>query len=50
MLRLFEKLGTVTVTSRNGPETYIEVELPLSDAPTLEMAPVNAATGHLRRA
>ena len=50
MLRLFEKLGTVTVTSTTGPETYIEVELDLSDAPTLKMALRSAATGQVWRA
>jgi GNAT superfamily N-acetyltransferase len=49
MLRLFEKLGTVTVTGRNGAETEIDVELPLSDSPTLELMLRSAATGHVSR-
>jgi GNAT superfamily N-acetyltransferase len=49
MLRLFEKLGTVTVTGRHGPETDIDVEFSLTDAPTLELALRAAATGHLGR-
>ncbi len=49
MLRLFEKLGDVTVTGRNGPETYIDVELQVSDSPTMELALRSAATGHVRR-
>jgi GNAT superfamily N-acetyltransferase len=49
MLRLFEKLGKVTVTARRGAETEIDVELPLSDPPTLELMLRSAATGHVRR-
>ena len=49
MLRLFEKLGRVTVTGRSGPETSIDVEFPLEDSPTLELALRSAATGHIRR-
>jgi GNAT superfamily N-acetyltransferase len=49
MLRLFEKLGTVRVTARNGAETEIDVELPLSDSPTLELMLRSAATGHIAR-
>ena len=49
MLRLFEKLGHVTVTGRSGPETHIDVEFPLEDSPTLELALRSAATGHIRR-
>ena len=49
MLHLFEKLGTVTVTGRDGAELEIDVELPVSDSPTLELALRSAATGHLRR-
>ena len=49
MLRLFEKLGTVTVTGRNGAETEIDVELPLSDSPTLELMLRSVATGHVSR-
>jgi GNAT superfamily N-acetyltransferase len=47
MLGLFEKLGKVTVTARNGSETEIDVELPLSDSPTLELMLRSAATGHI---
>ena len=47
MLHLFEKLGTVRVTEREGPELYIDVELQVSDAPTLELALRSAATGHI---
>jgi GNAT superfamily N-acetyltransferase len=49
MLGLFEKLGNVTVTARNGAETEIDVELPLSDSPTLELMLRSAATGHIAR-
>ena len=47
MLHLFEKLGTVHVTEREGPELFIAVELQVSDAPTLELALRSAATGHI---
>ena len=47
MLGLFEKLGTVTVTARHGTDTEIDVELPLSDSPTLELMLRSAATGHV---
>jgi GNAT superfamily N-acetyltransferase len=50
MMRLFEKLGAVTVTGRSGPETYIDVEFDVSDSPTLELALRSAATGHVRSA
>jgi GNAT superfamily N-acetyltransferase len=49
MLRLFEKLGDVTVTARHGAETDIDVELKVADAPTLELALRAVATGHLGR-
>ena len=49
MLRLFEKLGEVRVTGRNGPEIHIDVELQVADAPTLELALRSAATGHIGR-
>jgi GNAT superfamily N-acetyltransferase len=49
MLHLFEKLGTVQVTGRDGPELSIDVELQVSDAPTLELALRSAATGHIGR-
>jgi GNAT superfamily N-acetyltransferase len=49
MLHLFEKLGTVRVTGRNGAELFIDVELQVSDAPTLELALRTAATGHVGR-
>jgi GNAT superfamily N-acetyltransferase len=49
MLRLFEKLGKVTITARKGAETYIDVELQVADSPTLELALRTAATGHVRR-
>lgn len=49
MLRLFQRLGTVTTRQSGGAALEIDVELPLSDHPTLEMALRNAATGHLRR-
>ena len=49
MLRLFEKLGKVRVTGRSGAEISIDVELAVSDSPTLELALRSAATGHLRR-
>jgi GNAT superfamily N-acetyltransferase len=49
MLRLFEKLGEVHVTGRNGPEIHIDVELQVADAPTLELALRSAATGHIGR-
>jgi GNAT superfamily N-acetyltransferase len=47
MLRLFEKLGDVTVTGRSGAETYIDVELAVTDAPALELTLRSAATGHI---
>jgi GNAT superfamily N-acetyltransferase len=49
MLHLFEKIGTVRVTGRNGSELYIDVELQVSDSPTLELALRSAATGHIGR-
>jgi len=49
MLHLFEKLGTVRVTGREGAELYIDVELQVSDSPTLELALRSAATGHIGR-
>jgi len=49
MLRLFEKLGEVRVTGRSGPEISIDVELAVSDSPTLELALRSAATGHISR-
>ena len=49
MLHLFEKLGAVRVTGRNGAELDIDVELEVADAPTLELALRSAATGHIRR-
>jgi GNAT superfamily N-acetyltransferase len=49
MLRLFEKLGTVTFTGRSGAEISIDVELPLSDSPTLELMLRSAATGHVNQ-
>ena len=49
MLRLFEKLGEVRVTGRNGPEIHIDVELQVADAPTLELTLRSAATGHIGR-
>lgn len=49
MLRLFEKLGEVTVTGRSGPAIHIDVELQVADAPTLELALRSAATGHIGR-
>jgi GNAT superfamily N-acetyltransferase len=47
MLLLFEKLGTVHVTGRRGAELCIDVELQVSDSPTLELALRSAATGHI---
>jgi GNAT superfamily N-acetyltransferase len=49
MLRLFEKLGKVTVTAVRGFDKEIVVELPLSDSPTLELMLRSAATGHVGR-
>ena len=49
MLHLFEKLGAVRVTGREGAEIEIDVELQVADAPTLELALRSAATGHIRR-
>ena len=49
MLHLFEKLGTVTVTGRDGGETHLDVELQVGDSPTLELALRSAATGHVGR-
>jgi GNAT superfamily N-acetyltransferase len=49
MLHLFEKLGAVRVTGRDGAELHIDVELQVADAPTLELALRSAATGHIGR-
>jgi GNAT superfamily N-acetyltransferase len=49
MLHLFEKLGTVRVTGRDGAELHIDVELQVADSPTLELALRSAATGHIGR-
>lgn len=49
MLHLFQKLGEVRVTGRDGAELEIDVELEVADAPTLELALRSAATGHIRR-
>jgi GNAT superfamily N-acetyltransferase len=49
MLHLFEKLGTVRVTGREGAELHIDVELQVADSPTLELALRSAATGHIGR-
>ena len=49
MLQLFEKLGEVHVTGRDGPELHIDVELQVADSPTLELALRSAATGHIGR-
>ena len=46
MLTLFEKLGEVSVTRRDGPVLEIVVELPL-ELPTLEHTLRQAARGHV---
>ena len=46
MLTLFEKLGEVSVTRRDGPVLEIVVELPL-ELPTLEHTLREAARGHV---
>jgi GNAT superfamily N-acetyltransferase len=47
MLTLFERLGEVSVTRREGPALEIDVELPV-ELPTLEHTLREAAAGHLR--
>jgi GNAT superfamily N-acetyltransferase len=47
MLTLFERLGEVTVTRRDGPTLEIDVELPL-EIPTLEHTLREAAAGRVR--
>ena len=49
VLHMLEKLGTVTVTGRHGPEIELDVELAVTDSSTLELALRSAATGHLKR-
>ena len=44
MLTLFERLGEVTVTRRDGPTLEIDVELPV-ESPTLEHTLREAAAG-----
>ncbi|HEX6026361.1 MAG TPA: GNAT family N-acetyltransferase [Solirubrobacter sp.] len=48
MLTLFEQLGEVTVTRRDGPVIEIGVELPV-ELPTLEHTLREAAAGHVHR-
>ncbi len=48
MLALFERLGEVTVTRRDGPTIEITVELPVSYE-TLEHTLREAAAGHVRQ-
>ena len=48
MLTLFERLGTVTVTRRDGPVIEIGVELPV-ELPTLEHTLREAAAGHVHQ-
>ena len=45
MLRLFERLGRVSVRELDGPSMEIDVELPVDDMRTLLRS---AATGHVR--
>jgi L-amino acid N-acyltransferase YncA len=47
MLTLFERLGEITVTRRDGPTLEIDVELPVEYS-TLERTLREAAAGHLR--
>ena len=47
MLTLFDQLGEVTVTRRDGPTLEIDVELPV-ELPTLEHTLREAAAGHVR--
>jgi GNAT superfamily N-acetyltransferase len=47
MLTLFERLGEITVTRRDGPTLEIDVELPV-EYPTLERTLREAAAGRLR--
>jgi GNAT superfamily N-acetyltransferase len=47
MLSLFERLGAITVTRRDGPTLEIDVELPV-EMPTLEHTLREAAVGHVR--
>jgi RimJ/RimL family protein N-acetyltransferase len=48
MLALFDRLGEVTVTRRDGPTLEIDVELPVEYGP-LEHTLRQAAVGHVRR-
>lgn len=48
MLALFERLGEITVTRRDGPTIEIDVELPV-ELPTLEHTLREAAAGRVRR-
>jgi GNAT superfamily N-acetyltransferase len=48
MLALFERLGEVTVTRRDGPVLEIDVELPL-ELDTLEHTLREAAAGHVHQ-
>jgi GNAT superfamily N-acetyltransferase len=47
MLTLFERLGDVSITRRDGPTLEIDVELPV-ELPTLEHTLREAAAGHVR--
>ncbi len=47
MLSLFNRLGEVTVTRRDGPTLEIDVELPVEYS-TLEQTLREAAAGHVR--
>ena len=48
MLALFEQLGTVSVTRRDGPVLEIGVELPV-ELDTLEHTLREAAAGHVHQ-
>jgi GNAT superfamily N-acetyltransferase len=47
MLALFERIGEITVTRRDGPTLELDVELPVEYSP-LERTLREAAAGHLR--
>jgi GNAT superfamily N-acetyltransferase len=47
MLALFERIGEITVTRRDGPTLELDVELPV-EYPPLERTLREAAAGHLR--
>lgn len=49
MLALFRRLGEVHVRGMEGRTVDVDIELPVADAPTLDIALRTAATGHVGR-